>query len=195
MLYLLQFILTNKQQTNPTMAQQQQTHEEIMTTYGKLQPTGYETLIHHALGERMDALIIDWTRDNYNFLVDMLDGYQGENDPNHIHYLPEDERVKPYELSHNLAEYLSNGAYESGLYKPGTSLHTHILTSNIANEYLGRIDIYVCNFLRIHLLEEVNVDIANEAQVIEVFLFCYLLDRYVLLNEFIEMRDSQLILK
>lgn len=175
--------------------QQQQTREERMTTYGKLLPCEWETPIHSELGEKMDVLIIEWTCDNYNVLVDMLDGYQGENNPNHTNYLPENERIKPYELSIELSEFLSNGLFEAGFYKPGTSLHSHIKKSNIVGDYLEHVDIYICNCAEIADLEELNVDIHNEDQMIEEFLFYYLLQRHVMVNEFIEIRDNQIIMK
>ena len=52
--------------------QEQEQSEDRTTTCGKLEPRNYEASIHCQLGEKMDGLIIEWTQDNYNILVEMI---------------------------------------------------------------------------------------------------------------------------
>ena len=174
------------------MAQQQEQQQQaILTTYGKLQPFYWQTPIHCELGEKMDALIIEWTRDNYNVLIDRLDWYQGEYDPNNVEY----GRVTPYEPSLYLTEFLPSALKEAGFYKPGSSLNTHILNTNIVKEYIEHIDTYISVRCVIEIVPVINVHIHSEEEIVEAFLYHYLLERVVMVNEFIEIRDNPIIMK
>lgn len=159
------------------MNYQQQQQEDRTTTYGQLGPRNYESSIHAKLGEKMAASTTGWVRENYNVLVDML------------HASNQNE----YEPTLYLSELLSTGLYQAGFYKPGASLHTHIKHSNIIKDYLEQVEMYIFNCAGIYELEEINVDIHNEDQVVEAFLFYYLLQRHVMVNEFVEIRDSPIL--
>ena len=169
----------------------QQTQEEILTIYGKLQPFYWQTPIHCELGEKMDALIIEWTRDNYNLLIVNLDWYQAEYYPNNL----ENGLVTPYDPSIYLRDFLPSAMQEAGFYKPGSSLNTHILNSNIVKEYIEHVDTYVSERCVIEIVPVINVHINSEEEVVEAFLYHYLLQRHVMLNEFIEIRDNPIIMK
>lgn len=174
--------------------QEQEQSEDRTTTCEKLGPRSYESSIHCQLGEKMDGLIIEWTQDNYNILVEMIDGYQGQNDPNDSNYCPEDERITQYNVtSLYLAEILFDSSFES--FKPGGTLNTLLLNSNIVNEYLEHVEMYICNCAGIYELKDINLDINNEEKMVEKFLFYYLLQRVVMVNEFIEIRDNTIIMK
>ena len=162
---------------NYQQQQQQQQQQDRTTTYGQLGPRNYESSIYSHLGENIAALIIEWTRNNYNLLLDMLHASnQDENEPTLY-----------------LSELLSTGSYQAGFYKPDASLHAHIKNSNIVRDYLEHVQMYICNCAGIYELEEINVDIHNEDQVTESFLFYYLLQRHVMVNEFVEIRDSPIL--
>ena len=72
-------------------------------------------------------------------------------------------------------------------------MHAHIKNSNIVRDYLEHMEMYILNCAGIAELEEINVDIHNEDQIIEAFLFYYLLQRHVMVNEFVEIRDSPIL--
>lgn len=164
------------------MYQQQQQQEDRTTTYGTLAERFGAASIHHELGETTKKSSIEWTRNEYNFLFNViLDGSD------------EDGCLKSYQPSLQLSETLSNGLYEGGHYKPGSSLHTHIKNSNIGKDFIEHVEMYICNCAGLADLEEINVDINNEDQVIEAFLFYYLLQRHDMVNEFVEIRDATIL--
>ena len=176
------------------MFQQQEQSENRTTSCGKLQPRNWEASIHCQLGEKMDGLIIEWTQDNYNVLVEMIDGYRGQNDPNDSNYLSEEQRVTQYEPTLYLSEILVDTLYKASI-KPDGSLNTHLLNSNIVNEYLEHVEMYICNCAGIYELQDIELDINNEKRMVEKFLYYYLLQRHVMVNEFIEIRDNPIIIK
>ena len=166
-----------QQQEQQQIQQQIQQQEDRTTTRGQIGPRNYESSIYSQLGENMNSRIIEWTRENYIVLLEML------------HANNQDE----YEVTLYLSELISTGLYQAEFYKPGASLHTHIKNSNIVRDYLEHVQIYICNCAGIYELEEINVDIHNEDQVVEAFLFYYLLQRHVMVNEFVEIRDSPIL--
>ena len=166
-----------QQQQQQQQEQQQQEQDNRTTTYGQLQPRFWQASIDCGLEERVVPEFIDWTRENYNVIVDML------------HASNQDE----FETTLYLSELLSTGLYQAGFYKPGASLHAHIKNSNIVRDYLEHMEMYILNCAGIDELEEINVDIHNEDQIIEAFLFYYLLQRHVMVNEFVEIRDSPIL--
>jgi len=166
-----------QQQEQQQIQQQIQEQDNRTTTRGQLGPRNYEASIYSHLGENMNNIIIEWTRENYIVLLDML------------HAINQDE----FETTLYLSELLSTGLYQAGFYKPDASLHTHLKNSNIVRDYIEHVQMYICNCAGIAELEEINVDINNEDQVLEAFIFYYLLQRHVMVNEFVEIRDSPIL--
>ena len=189
MLCLLQFIITNKQQTNPTMAQQQQqrqrqlrqTPEERRTTYGKLEIQRVPPLGQHDLcpeiKEEIDNLLCQWTRDNYPKIVKIL----------------HKNNCEEYTLSINLVEMFSQNIMSQSLYD-------FILHSGIIRDYRVSIYLYCCDqmIVNVDLIRQrpdKYFDITNNQQMVENLLRCYYYTDFIMVNEFIEIRDSPIMLK
>jgi len=218
MLCLLQFIITNKQQTNPTMAQQQelylqeqelqhqvqvllhnalvrqilqqrqQTHEETMTTHGKLeiqefpiQPGRHD--LCPETKELLHNLLCQWTRDNYQEIVKMLD----------------ENNCQEYGPTINL----SNAICENILIDENESLIGFIVNSGIIQNYRVSIYLYCCDEMQINIdaidqTPDNALDIANNQDIAAHLLSCYTSSGSpdkLMANEFIEIRDNPISLK
>jgi len=191
MLCLLQFIITNKQQTNPTMAQQQlqqqqrqrqprQTPEERRTTYGKLEiqrvhmPFGRHELSTE-IKELIHNLLCQWTRDNYQEIVKIL----------------HENNCEEYTLSLHLVEMFSQNIMIHSLYD--FILHSGIIRDYRVSIYLYCCDQMIVNVDVIHQRPDNTLDITNNQEMVEKLLRCYYHTDFIMVNEFIEMRDSPIL--
>jgi hypothetical protein len=144
--------------------------EDIRIKFGKITHELYpETIL------MLDTLLCEWTRDNYSEMVQFL----------------HQDAFTEYEDSHKLSDIF----YDKFI-AVSSSLIEFTINSGIIENHRVSIYLYCCDAMTLNIDhadqndEEGKFDIRNDQEMAHYLLICYYNTAEILVNEFIEIRDS-----
>ena len=151
--------------------------EDIRIKFGKISQDLYsETKII------LNALLCQWTRENYSEMIQLL----------------HEDAVNEYECSLGLSEiFYDKFISASATAAVSSSLIEFIVNSGIIENYRVSIYLYCCDAMTLNIDhahqndEQGRYDVRNDQEMAHYLLICYYNTAEILVNEFIEIRDSQ----
>jgi len=145
--------------------------EDIRIKFGKITHELYpETIL------TLDTVLCEWIRDNYSEMVQIL----------------HQDAFTEYEDSRELSEI-----FYDKVIAVSSSLSEFIVNSGIIENHRVSIYLYCCDAMTLNIDhadqndQEGRYDVRNDQEMAHYLLICYYNTAEILVNEFIEIRDSQ----